>query len=548
MKPTYHAIRAVFVLGIFVFAATAAIAQTSCTANFSKAQIHPNEVQFTGTPTGTGANKYSWSMGDGGSGYGASYTYRYNAPGLYTVCLTVTDSTGTTNCNSQFCDTVHVSGTITCTLRAYADSLRYASCDTCKNGSAYIHVSGGNTPYTYSWNTGLISSTLTHAAPGTYYATVTDVNGCMTKDTVVILYNSGCQARFSKKQTAPNVILFTNTSYDTLSGHPTCYWNLGDGTNVKGDTISHTYQDPGIYNVYMTMQDSLGLASCSSSHTDTVRVTGSKLCMLSLTFYPINASCSSCHDGADSVIIGGNYTYPYRYAWSNGDTTFLATGLAPGTCSLCVTDARGCKICQPDVISYAGTHSCSATFALRADTTTPGNYVVVNSSTGSGTMHYDWSWGDGTPDDTTATPTHTYAAAAHVFICLTVKDAAGCTSSYCDSTHVSRLAAGAHTTIHVVLPVITGISNRPELSGWNLYPNPSGAEVTLNYELSQSSALEISLSNLLGEHIVQLQNTALQAAGSYSLKYNTANLKPGIYLLRLKTNNSMRTTRLTVIR
>jgi PKD repeat protein len=534
---------------MLAFSISSGKAQSTCAAHFTKTQTNPNEIQFIGTATGTGANKYTWNTGDGGSNYGSSFNYRYNAPGLYTVCLTVKDSTGATTCNSQFCDTVHVSGTITCTLSSYVDSVKFATCDTCKNGSADIHVSGGNPPYTYSWSNGLPpSSTISHAAPGTYYATVTDVNGCSKTDTVVIQYNTGCTAGFTKTQTAPNVILFTNTSHDTLSAHPTCYWNLGDGTNVKGASISHTYQSPGVYSVYMTMQDSAGLASCSSSRVDTVLVTGTVLCQMSLTFYPSPATCSSCHDGSDSVIVSGNFTYPYRYAWSNGDTTNWAHALPPGVCSVCVTDSRGCKICQPSAIAYAGPKSCSAAFTLRADTTSPGNYVVVNNSTGSGAMHYDWSWGDGTQDDTTATPTHTYAAAAHVFICLTVKDGTGCVSSYCDSTHVSRLSAGAHTTIHVVMPAMTGVSNLPELSGWNVYPNPSSGEVTLSYELAQSSALEISLSNLLGEQIASILNSGLQGAGSYNMKYNTTGLKPGIYLLRFKTKSSTQTRRLTVIR
>lgn len=53
-------------------------------------------------------------------------------------------------------------------------------------------VSGGQTPYTYSWNTGATNSMLTGLSAGTYAATVTDNSGCaIHTNTLNVANNSG---------------------------------------------------------------------------------------------------------------------------------------------------------------------------------------------------------------------------------------------------------------------------------------------------------------------------------------------------------------------
>jgi cytochrome c peroxidase len=60
-----------------------------------------SSVQFEGSasydPDGGPILYYDWDFGDGGTGIGMAPTYTYAASGLYTVTLTVTDETGTTD-------------------------------------------------------------------------------------------------------------------------------------------------------------------------------------------------------------------------------------------------------------------------------------------------------------------------------------------------------------------------------------------------------------------------------------------------------------------
>ena len=48
----------------------------------------------------------------------------------------------------------------------------------------------GPAGYSYSWNTGSTVRTLDITSPGTYWLTVTDQNGCMTTDTVVVVFDT----------------------------------------------------------------------------------------------------------------------------------------------------------------------------------------------------------------------------------------------------------------------------------------------------------------------------------------------------------------------
>ncbi|MBK9730695.1 MAG: SprB repeat-containing protein [Chitinophagaceae bacterium] len=56
------------------------------------------------------------------------------------------------------------------------------------DASAAVVVSGGNAPYSYNWSTQppQFSSIVSGLSVGTYYVTVTDSNGCMLLDSVVV--------------------------------------------------------------------------------------------------------------------------------------------------------------------------------------------------------------------------------------------------------------------------------------------------------------------------------------------------------------------------
>jgi hypothetical protein len=54
------------------------------------------------------------------------------------------------------------------------------------NGTATATPTSGTPPYTYLWNTGATTSTITNRPAGTYTVTVIDANGCSGTGTVTI--------------------------------------------------------------------------------------------------------------------------------------------------------------------------------------------------------------------------------------------------------------------------------------------------------------------------------------------------------------------------
>ena len=67
-------------------------------------------------------------------------------------------------------------------LLQLSKQVQQPGCSDASNGSIALTLSGGVTPYTYSWSNGAGSSTLSKLGGGLYKVTVTDANGCWLKD------------------------------------------------------------------------------------------------------------------------------------------------------------------------------------------------------------------------------------------------------------------------------------------------------------------------------------------------------------------------------
>jgi hypothetical protein len=64
------------------------------------------------------------------------------------------------------------------------------ACNGASTGSITLAVSGGVTPYTYSWSNGSTSQNLTNVAAGTYTVVVTDANGCKKTSVITLVQPS----------------------------------------------------------------------------------------------------------------------------------------------------------------------------------------------------------------------------------------------------------------------------------------------------------------------------------------------------------------------
>ena len=140
----------------------------------------------------------------------------------------------------------------------------------------------------------------------------------------------------------------------------------------------------------------------------------------------------SCADGASGAyIVETTGCPPLQYAWDNGSATGTSpTGLAPGTYTFTITDAKNRQMVRHITIG-TGVHTVTlATTPLACGSTVGG--VVAASATG-GILPYTYAWSNGAISPTiTGLPIGAYT--------VTITDASGCKIS--QSAQVSSLGDG----------------------------------------------------------------------------------------------------------
>ncbi len=77
------------------------------------------------------------------------------------------------------------------------------------------------------------------------------------------------------------------------------------------------------------------------------------------------------------------------------------------------------------------------------------------------------------------------------------------------------------------------------------YPNPSAGATTLSYYLAKDGAVSVEVYNTLGRK-VQTLVSAMEAAGGHQVQFDASSLARGTYLFKVKTGQSVSTTRLVV--
>ena len=106
----------------------------------------PVSFQATATAPGTPPIQYTWTFGDGSTGSGAAASHAYASAGTYAVNVAATDAVGST-----------AAATVSVTIAA-PPSVSVSFLPRAPNTSSAVvwgaTVTGGNGPYTFSWNFG----------------------------------------------------------------------------------------------------------------------------------------------------------------------------------------------------------------------------------------------------------------------------------------------------------------------------------------------------------------------------------------------------------
>jgi len=304
-------------------------------------------AQFTNTSTG--ATLFNWNFGDGIGSTLQNPNHDFQNFGTsqlpYPVKLVASSTFG---CKDSVTKTCYVLAGPEASFTATPQVQTFPS------SSVNLFNSTVNAAlYTITWDFG-DNQTSTNAFPnthiystwGNYIITLTVVNGVCTdifKDTISILPPLPIAGFTGKKQGCkPLTVNFTNTSeYET-----TYFWKFGDGQTSSNENPSHTFNNPGIYDIVLIVNGAGG--SDSIVGTDSVVVYDTPTALFSVSPTEVNVETepvvitnqSTCTDGTIT-----NYLFNFGDNSTSTQANPIHTYKKIGDYEiyLVVTSSRTCK-------------------------------------------------------------------------------------------------------------------------------------------------------------------------------------------------------------
>lgn len=340
----------------------------------------------------------------------AGATYLWTPGGLTTNAITVTPLTTTTYIGSISMGAGCIQyDTITVNVVPLAANLG-PNQTVCIGDSVVLTTAAG---YTYSW-TPMANATnsLTVFPTSTSYYKVTATNslGCQAADSLLVSVNLLPVANAGNDITVCNGTAATLTA--ALTG--TTYTWLPPAIN--NSTINVTPAATTTYFLKVT-----DINGCKNYDTVTVFVNQ----------LPI------ANAGPDSYICGGmtstlTATGGLSYLWTPGNLTNQTISVSPiitSNYSVEVTDINGCK--NTDMVTVNITSLPVADFLLPDTICESSPLSFVNTSTTSigSIVASQWTFGDGSLDDNSSNPIHSYATEGNYFVQLLIINSIGCRDS-----------------------------------------------------------------------------------------------------------------------
>jgi gliding motility-associated-like protein len=390
-----------------------------------------NQVTFTDLSTGT-IDEWQWIFGDGVRSNLPNPTHAYEDTGFFTVTLIV----GNNGCRDTitFTDYIQVKPPIAIFNTVLNCDLPFTR--------TFTNTSIGADTWTWDFGDGspsvstIFSPVHTYTAVGTYTVRLTVHNnetGCdhFTTRTVVIAEEYALFSASLLELCKNTSTVFTASSAHAVPDIVSYDWNFGDLTpNGSGASVSHIYTQAGLYTVTLIITDVNG---CKDTLVENnyIRVNGPTsnfipsvpgVCLLSA----ISFTDQSTSDGTHPII---------EWQWNYGDliteklnsSPFSHVYNSPGVydVTLLVKDSYGCidSIVKLNILTIS---KPIADFETMDTLSCPNKPIAfTNLSTGLG-LTYKWDFGDSSPIETSATPTHSYLNEGIYTVSLKVTDIYGC--------------------------------------------------------------------------------------------------------------------------
>lgn len=358
---------------------------------------------------GTGALSYKWSNNETTRQISGLDTGTYN--------LIVFDFY---NCQDSVSATIIQPGALTTAL-----SFQGVSCFGGNDGIATVSVSGGDSPFTFTWSSGGSSSAIaTGLIADEYKVFVTDASGCSDTNTVIV--------------TQPDSLSLTLTS-DSVS----CFGgNDGKATvSTSGGTKNYSYSwssgatdsmaiNLTLGNYIVTVTDAKGCIKSSSINVEEPSA---------IAAIGTASSLNICNGQSTTLFVsasGGDGNY--SYSWNNGAGTNDTAIVSPSsTISYIITVFDGSACTGKDTVSIIVNAPLSVT-ASGATVTCLGVSVTLTAAGTGGDGNYTYSWDNG-KDGVGVGPSITVTPDSNTTYYVTIQD--GCaTPSKKDSIEIKILS------------------------------------------------------------------------------------------------------------
>lgn len=382
--------------------------------------------QSSGNPT-----TWKWDLGNGAPSIQQNPITTYFDPGVYTVRLIVTNSSGSDSVVKINYITVaeepEAGFSVSTTQGCFPLDVSFF--DNSTTGTDKI------TQWQWDFGDGNIDNTgqptHTYTSEGLFDITLTATNSSGCKSTITksdyIKIEDGAVAAFEITSLdickSPATVTFKNQT--TSTGPVTYSWDFGDGGTATNANPVHNYSKPGTYNVLLTVTAEAGCTDTASASVviafpkssfsniaDTICTNTAVTFTNTSTPAPVSSTWTF-GDGTGSTVSSPVKTYT-----NTGDFQIMLINRFSATCSDTAT-SNVTVVTGPSASFFTNdTSNCTAPYTSN----------FKNTSTGTGNT-YLWTFGDGKTSKE-ENPAHTFTSAGFFTVTLKVTNSNGCASVF----------------------------------------------------------------------------------------------------------------------
>ena len=414
----------------------------------------PLSVSFVDQSSGSLPLSYSWAFGDGSTSTEKNPVHEYLSGGSYTVNLTVTNIEGESSVSRMayvIVGTVaplKANFTSNVTSGTVPVSVQFSDTSTGNPGAwswvfekdSYYPIRDAGTkeavPYYGNEFSSEKNPVVTYTDPGNYSVTLTvsrtNETDTITKEDYVRVNPPPPDVDFNAyphEGNAPLEVEFWESVpyawyYDEF------IWDFGDGTSGTGSWLYHTYENPGLYNVTLTVNSVYGSGSLTKPYY--INVTQALPPVPDFEATPVSgdAPLSVMFTDTSAGIITTRF-WDFgdgSSSWENVTSSISHTYPFPGTYTVSLIAGNEAGEASITKIGYIQVDPSGTPPDARFSTAPMMGYVPLtvrfsDRSTGSPTA-WQWDFGDGNTSSE-QNPTHIYATAGRYITRLTAFNSGG---------------------------------------------------------------------------------------------------------------------------